>query len=96
MADKFIIELDRNEIEFVAAMTHLYLKANEGDETALAVLHELVMQTNCVYSDAAKHGISSSLMVNNKTPATKWGTNIINYLGDGTGLSDIMIHYTGD
>lgn len=96
MAEKFIIELDRNEIEFIASMTHLYLRSCEGDETALAVIEELHMQTNFVFHDPTKHGISSSLVMHNKTPATKWGTKVSEYLGGLTNLHDIMNYSTGD
>lgn len=96
MAEKFIIELDRDQIEFMAAMTHLYLKATEGDETATSVLDELMMQTNFVYSDPVKHGISTPLVVSNRTPATKWGTKVSEYLGGLSNLSDIMRYSSGD
>lgn len=96
MAEKFIIELDRNEIEFLAAITHYYLRSCEGDETALAIIEELKMQTNFVYSDPTKHGISSSLVMYNKTTATKWGSRVYEYLDGMTGLSDIMNYNLGD
>lgn len=96
MAEKYILEFDRNQIEFIAAMTHLYLSRHDGDEVAVGTLDALISQTNYVYSDPLRHGISTTpLTPMNKTTATMWGQKISGFFGDLVDLSGMII-YTDD
>lgn len=71
-APKFIIELNRDEIEFIAAAAHL-LKFHYPDHpTPKSLIQALVEQTEFVSSNPDNHGLNFQL----RQPLTsqqKWG-----------------------
>ena len=72
---KIIIELNRFQIELIAALAHLFLSENENNPTAKSLIAALVEQTNYVFSDPKKHGVGTKLLCATTTQE-QWG-----YLG---------------
>lgn len=70
--DKIIIELNRDEIELIASLAHLFLKYDPENSTAKMLIRSLVEQTNYVFSDPERHGVSSQLKIASTT-TQQWG-----------------------
>lgn len=84
-SEKFIIELSREQIELLSALTHYYIQHSDGDNDVRVgkeVIDEFMMQTSFVQREAEKHGIKRRLLVYGfNTTATKWGDRVTEVFG---------------
>lgn len=85
--DRIILELTRYEIEFVAAVAHLFLQSHPENSTVNGLIKNLVEQTDYVSSNPKNHGISSELCVL-RTTQEQWGLAARGL--DMSGLSNLL------
>jgi hypothetical protein len=72
---KYIVELEADEVQFIAAAVHAVLYRIPDQPVVSGLLESLIVQTNLVSSNPVMHGANYKLVAP-VTPAQHWGETV--------------------